>query len=113
MKSTSSRLCAGAFAVAVVFVSAASAEAQGRHGSRHNDGAVVAGALLGGLVIGGIIANSAAPPPAYAYSPPAYAAPNPHVDWCYRHTPGYNPYDNTYQGYYAGERVYCRSPYGG
>ncbi|MBM3546878.1 MAG: BA14K family protein [Alphaproteobacteria bacterium] len=43
---------------------------------------------------------------------PPYSARNPHTDWCFSYRPGYNPYDNTFQGY-CGERVYCRSPYGG
>lgn len=137
MTSTSSRRCATWLAAAIVLGSVTAANAasirttpgvmpspsimnvQWRH-HRHdrNDGAAAAAALLGGLVIGGIIANSAAPPPAYgypaypAYSQP-YAAPNPHADWCASNTPGYNAYDNTYQGYYAGERIPCRSPYGG
>lgn len=125
---TTSRLCGAALAAALVLGTAGAANAQGRHGHRDNTG-VVAGALLGGLVIGGLIANSNQP--AYAYPPPppapvyvtpaptyvvpapVYAGPSPHVDWCYRNTPGYNPNDNTYQGYYAGERIVCRSPYAG
>ncbi|MBM3546877.1 MAG: hypothetical protein FJX54_07985 [Alphaproteobacteria bacterium] len=109
-----SRLCAGGLAAALLIGSVSAAHAQHRH--RHHHGGNAAGAaavgLLGGLVIGGIIANSQ---PAYAGPAPVYAVParNPHTDWCYSNTLGYNPYDNTSQGYYAGERVYCRSPYGG
>jgi hypothetical protein len=44
--------------------------------------------------------------------PAPYLARNTHADWCLAHRPGYNPYDNTFQGTY-GERVHCRSPYGG
>lgn len=115
MNTTSSRLCAAALAATLVLGTATAAFAQGRDSHRHrgNNWGPPAAALLGGLVIGGIIANSARP--AYAY--PAYPAPvyarNPHHDWCAANTPGYNAYDNTFQGYYAGERVYCRSPYGG
>jgi hypothetical protein len=117
MTSTTSRLCAAGLAVAIVLGTAAAANADHRRYRHNNDGAAAA-ALLGGLVIGGIIANSAAPPPAYGYSYPQsysqpYPASNPHADWCAANTPGYNAYDNTYQGYYAGERVPCRSPYGG
>ena len=116
MNSTSSRLCAAALAATLVLGTATAAFAQGRDGHRHggNNWGPPAAALLGGLVIGGIIANSARPAYAYpAYPAPAYAARDPHQDWCIANTPGYNPYDNTFQGYYAGERVYCRSPYGG
>lgn len=113
MKSTSSRLCAAAIAATLVLGTATAAYAQrDGHRHRHNNWGPPAAALLGGLVIGGMIANSARP--AYAYPPaPAYYSRNPHHDWCAANTPGYNPYDNTFQGYYAGERVYCRSPYGG
>lgn len=118
MTSISSRLCAVGLAAALVLGSTATAYAQ-RDGHRYgsNNWGPPAAALLGGLVIGGMIANSARPAYAYPAYPAYTAAPvyagNPHTDWCYSHTPGYNPYDNTYQGYYAGERVYCRSPYGG
>jgi len=45
--------------------------------------------------------------------PAPYLARNPHADWCFANRPGYNPYDNTFQGPYLGERIHCRSPYGG
>jgi hypothetical protein len=67
---------------------------------RHDNDWQAPAALLGGLLLGGAIANSAQPQPY-----------NPHVDWCTANTPGYNPYDNTYQAYYGGPRVICRSPY--
>jgi len=114
MTRLSSRLCATGLAAALLIGSVSAAHAQHWRHRHHHHGGNAAGAaaagLLGGLVIGSIIANSQ---PAYAAPAPVYAAPNPHADWCYRNTPGYNAYDNTYQGYYAGERVYCRSPYGG
>ena len=118
MSSITSRLCAAALATTLVLGGASSAFAQHHHGGNNAAGAAAIG-LPGGLAVGAAIANSA-PAPVYvapapgAYVPPATVyATNPHTDWCYAHTPGYNPYDNTYQGYYAGERVICRSPYGG
>lgn len=116
MNSTSSRLCAAALAATLVLGTATAAHAQrdGYRHHRHHNWGPPAAALLGGLVIGGMIANNARPAYAYpAYPAPAYVARSPHHDWCAASTPGYNAYDNTFQGYYAGERVYCRSPYGG
>jgi hypothetical protein len=108
MTRLSSRLCATGLALALVLASASAANADHRRHDRGNSGAAIGAAIIGGLVIGGLIASSQP-----AYAAPAYAGPNPHADWCYRNTPGYNAYDNTYQGYYAGQRFYCRSPYGG
>lgn len=118
MTATKFRLGAAAIATVLAIGAAVPAYAQGRHHHRNNDNAAGAAALglLGGLALGAAISNAqpAPPPPAYYYPPTtAYVAPNPHADWCARNTPGYNAYDNTYQGYYAGERIYCRSPYGG
>ena len=120
MKANAIRLGVAALATVAVLGTAAPAFAQRHH---HHGGNNAAGAaaigLLGGLALGAAISNPAPPPPVYYAPAPAYVAPapvytrSPHTDWCAANTPGYNAYDNTYQGYYAGERILCRSPYGG
>ena len=91
-----------AAAIAALAVGTASpALAQRHHHGGNNAAGAAAIGLLGGLALGAAIGNAQPPPPppTVYYAPaPAYAGPNPHVDWCYRNTPGYNPYDNTYQG---------------
>ncbi len=113
MKATTLRLAA--IATAVTLAATAPAFAQRHHHGGNNAAGAAAIGLLGGLALGAALApQPAPPPPAVYYTPaPVYAGPSPHVDWCTRNTPGYNAYDNTYQGYYAGERIVCRSPYGG
>ncbi len=118
MKANAIRLGVAALATVAVLGTAAPAFAQRHHHGGNNAAGAAAIGLLGGLALGAAISNPA-PPPVYYAPAPAYVTPapvytrSPHVDWCTANTPGYNAYDNTYQGYYAGERIICRSPYGG
>jgi hypothetical protein len=110
MKPFVSGLCVAGLAAVLVIGVVGSAYAQRDRNRQHDDFPGAASATFpGGMPTSH--ATAAAQWPMFVFPPP-YLARNPHTDWCLAQTPGYNPYDNTFQGYY-GERVYCRSPYGG
>jgi hypothetical protein len=111
MKSVTSRAWAAGLVALLALSSASTAYAQRNPSRHHDDFPGAAGARFpGGMPTSEAVASGNWPLVVFA---PPVLLPNPHTDWCLTHRPGYNPYDNTFQGPYVGERIYCRSPYAG